>query len=469
MALFFKTFRHNTLADSMGIPVFPLSRKELKHQAKYEDDDTDDVRISAALSDEAMNKFQAMDINRKQRMASVLTMTKKDGSSGEKDTAKRSNMKDVDMRASLRASMRLSTKRVYARTDSEVDEVQSCLKLANRDFLFSHTSFNRKESGELMSSKIKRGAGGVRSSLQIRRVSDPMIISNQTKLNLGKVHYQLALLHGMGRFPEMAEDGSPCAFSVLFHLCYAASFQYVAGCLALGRLQAGLTTFVSPLLSTIVPVDFDAAKDILRRAMESPYPPAAPKAAAGCLLYQIYQGEVENNEIISPANDSMVTLLQDILALMDESSKEQTEMQANKKISASIEFEVGDRVEANFAMEGTFYPGIVESISESGISVKYDDDGSTETLTKDNVRPIIPATATATAVVSDDEALCTENTDEKCILEAYELKAELADLTSASNNQAAAVLYEEASTGAMEAGKMKKATEWSLKAAELMN
>jgi elongation factor 2 kinase len=32
MALFFKTFCHNTVASAMGIPVFPLSNNELKHQ-----------------------------------------------------------------------------------------------------------------------------------------------------------------------------------------------------------------------------------------------------------------------------------------------------------------------------------------------------------------------------------------------------------------------------------------------------
>jgi hypothetical protein len=39
MALFFKNFRHSGVSVALGIPIFPLSRNELKQQAKYEDDE----------------------------------------------------------------------------------------------------------------------------------------------------------------------------------------------------------------------------------------------------------------------------------------------------------------------------------------------------------------------------------------------------------------------------------------------
>jgi hypothetical protein len=71
--------------------------------------------------------------------------------------------------------------------------------------------------------------------------------------------------------------------------------------------------------------------------------------------------------------------------------------------------------------------------------------------------------------LSDEEALGLQNTDEKFIVETYELKAELAELKEkVGDKQAAAELYEEASNDAMTANKMKKATEWSLKASELL-
>jgi hypothetical protein len=113
-------------------------------------------------------------------------------------------------------------------------------------------------------------------------------------------------------------------------------------------------------------------------------------------------------------------------------------------------------------------------VSEDGqeVVIRYDDDGSTESLTLENIRLVIPPTATQTALggpLSDKEALGSENSDEKCLTEKYELKAELAELNlKLESKEAAAALFEEASNEAMTAGKMKKASEWSLKAAELM-
>ena len=55
------------------------------------------------------------------------------------------------------------------------------------------------------------------------------------------------------------------------------------------------------------------------------------------------------------------------------------------------------------------------------------------------------------------------------MIEQYDLKAELAALkVKVGCKEEAAGLYEEASNEAMTASKMKKASEWSLKAAELM-
>ena len=51
---------------------------------------------------------------------------------------------------------------------------------------------------------------------------------------------------------------------------------------------------------------------------------------------------------------------------------------------------------------------------------------------------------------------------------AYELMSELAELkVEVGDKEAASSYYQEAADGAMSDGKMKTATEWSLKAAEL--
>jgi elongation factor 2 kinase len=479
MALFFKTFRHTTVADAMGIPGFPLSKNELKHQAKYEDDV---YSLSADDSSKEMmrqlDRFARLDLNRNRRQSVLLAPPQLIVPEELKDTEKRSNkiQSREQVRKSLRASFRLPSKPNLGRSSSDVDEVKQCMELAKTDFNFDHKVFHRKASGEMVAKISCQNTR--RASLLIRNVSEPMIPTTETRANLGKVHYQLAVLHGMNRFPEVVptelddklhHDAPPHdAFSVLFHLSHAASLSNVPACLALGRVHSGLETMVSPLLGGISPIDFDVAKDLLRRAMESPHPPSAPKAAAGCLLYQILLDEGDT----APA--TMMTLLGDTIKLLEESQSEQEDLQRHKKRQKSgRKYQVGDRVQGNYALEGSYYPGVVEEVSEDGnaVVVKYDDDGTTESLTPDHVKLIVPPTATQTNLggpLSDEEALGMENTDEKSLMEAYQLKAELAEFKENSGDMAAAAaLYEEAAGGAMTDGKMKTATQWSLKACEL--
>lgn len=256
-------------------------------------------------------------------------------------------------------------------------------------------------------------------------------------------------------------------FSVLFHLCHAASLYNVPACLALARVKAGLGTTVSALLPTVVPVDFEGAKDLLRRAMESPQPPAVPKVAAGALLFQILHDEGTAPPVI------MMTVLEETLALKAEAEKESEEIARHKAREARGGVHVGDKVEANYALEGSYYLGIVVEVSSDGqsISVKYFDDGSVEILSLEHVRHVVPPIVVpgdAACALSDAEALGGEKLDEKCILEIYVMKAELAELKAAAGEKAlAAELFQEAADGAMEDGKMQTATDWSLRASEL--
>lgn len=501
MALFFKTFRHTSVASAMGIPVFALSKNELKHQSKYEDDYSmsgDNSSYVEAIKE--LNRFEMLDLNRNRRK-SVLTLPPKEIVPDEmRDTEKRSNQKNAETREDTRQSVfkSLKSKKPHlVRTKSEVDEVQQCLNLAKEDFKFDMKTFFRKESGALMAKVNRPKSLCKRASLVIRRVSDPMIIGDSTKLNLGRVHYQLAVLHGIGRFPEVVPASdlhdplSHDVFSVLFHLCHAASLRCVPACLALGRILAGLGTSVSTLLdNTFVPVDFEAAKDLLKRALESEFPPNGPKVAAGCILYQIYVDEnsaikerIENDDgMEQPSTEQnavsdlvLTNLLENILDLMDACEEERESNLEYKERSATgpCTFQVGDKVEGNYFLEGNYYPGVVDSISENGavINVKYDDDGSIESLSSDNVRMVIPPTATQTEMggpLTDEEAFGVCN-DDVATMESYELRAELAHLiASAGDKTRASKLYEEAAQGAMEAGKLKTATEWSLKASELL-
>jgi len=531
MALFFHSYRSCGSSDALGIPLFPLSRNELKAQAKYEEEEVtlSDDELSLQSNDfmGVLDAFQKLDLNRKRRASSLL-MPKDILPLNKQDTARRSNVAIRRDTISQRVRQSLSAispaarsakhrrhPKTLHRTASDIDEVQVALRRALTDRVFTNQDFHRRSSGELRERQFRdnnhhNGDGNnengndnepFHKSSNARVVSPPMVITDTTKANLGKVHYQLAILHGMGRFPHTVPEDEHYnklpedilehdAFSVLFHLSYASSLHHAPACLALGRLQAKLESHVSHLLPAIVTTDFDNAKSLLHRAMTAPHPPTKPKAAAGCLLYQILHDEHHVIGMAETADTEIMQVLQDTLALVDLMEQEEIQVKEHQSRQgtmggttggAGTSIHAGDRVEADYALEGSYYPAVVESVvvSESGggngdsrtmVTVRYDDDGSCETLPRDRVRPAIPPTATQTSLggpLSDEEAFGEEHGDDGFILTKYDLQYELAVLKEqAGDLETASSLYEMAADGAMADGKMKTASEWSLKAAE---
>lgn len=212
MALFFHSFRHCHFSDSMGIPIFPLSRNELKHQAKYEEDEVtvsdDEVSI---YSDEhkKLCKFARLDLNRQSRRNS-LSVPPKSLTLGRDDlapTLRRSNVMSSrsEISTSLRRSIQSSPARrkqtPLSRSKSDVDEVAICLGKATTDTVFDHHAFHRLPSGEVRQRKHRhsednngdetkghkrRGSGSGRGSIMVKAA--PMIMPTETtKENLGKV------------------------------------------------------------------------------------------------------------------------------------------------------------------------------------------------------------------------------------------------------------------------------------------
>jgi elongation factor 2 kinase len=492
MALFFKTFRHCGVSDSLGIPIFPLSRNELKVQAKYEDDEItmsdEESQNSGGEHAAKHDNFQRVDLNRLRRSLALKSPRDLLGPS-ESDTMRTSNMSRADVSKSVRMSLRMSPQKPMHRTRSDGGEVERCLERAKNNFEFTHRNFHRGQSGELHERHKKEGKApkfdqaSRHASIIVRTVSAPMMPTNETIKNLGKVHYQMAVLHGTERFPDVVPEpdgddpenrASHDAFSVLFHLSHAASLQNAPACLAIARVHAGFETKVSGLLESIVSTDIEAAKHLLRRAMTSPQRPTKPKAAAGCLLYQFLHDEASLETDGSSSATIMMQVIEDTLELMEQAEKEANDVKEHESRLGrrSSGFHKGDQVEANYAMEGTYYSAIVVEVSEDEmITVKWGDDGSEESFSKEHVRPLIPPTATQTSVggpLSDEEVFGSDNSDDKFLLSVYVLKAELAELKEKAGDFAkASRLYEEAADGAMSDGQMKNATKWSLKAADL--
>jgi elongation factor 2 kinase len=460
----------------------------MKVQAKYnEDEETISDEDASAYSGDGLkpnNKFQRLDVNRLRRSLALKSPRDLLGPN-ESATMRRSNVSRLDISKSIRSSLRGGSHfKVILRTSSDVDELQMCLERAKKDLEFTlRHDFHRSASGDLRARHFKTGDKTYfHKSNVFCAVSAPMIPSEETENNLGKVHYQLAVLHGSERFPDVVPDHpgdnredrpSHDAFSVLFHLSYAAALQNAPACLALARLHAGLGTVVSDLLSFVVSTDFEAAKDLLRRAMASSQLPSKPKAAAGCLLFQLLHDEVALQEG-NTSSEFIMQVVEDTLELLVVTEKEAEDVKIhNSRLERGAGMYVGDKVEANYAMEGTLYSAVVVAVSEDGesITVAYDDDGSEETHTKENVKVLIASTATQTAEgapLSDEEAFGSEAGDDKFLLSLYESKAELADLKEkVGDKSTASRLYEEAADGAMTDGKMQTATKWSIKAAEL--
>jgi elongation factor 2 kinase len=538
MAFFFTHFRNCSSSDALGIPIFPLSKNEMRyHQLKYDDDeitmsddDTDHVNDEESLSDigDDLNRFQKLDLNRQRRSSILLSPPDALLPLSRRDTVRRSNVTTAfPLHDSLPS---LSLKAHLHRTKSDMDDIHICLERAKYDHFFTHIDFHRHKSGELKERHFKTAPSSddivgeeetnladtlgtkspsMRSTIVVHKsaivrnggVAPPVPITDETRMNLGRVHYQLAVLHGLGRFPEIVahptsnnsnigELPNHDVFTVLFHLSHGASLQNVASCLALGRVQAGLTSQVSDLLPSIVSVDFDSAKVLYRRAMASPFcPPSQPKVAAGCFLYQILKDENALTE--SDNNDTkqyrskleMVQVLEETLKFMDDMYQEELKAQKHqKKIKERQSFSeiaVGDHVEANYALDGTYYPAVVKKVLNNDdvkwYHVMYDDDDSYETVSHDNVRVMIPPTATQTTLggpLTDKEAFKVsglENlVDDNPMFKNYELYADLALLMEqVSDINLAVNYYEIASEKAMAAGKMKMASECSCHAMEL--
>ena len=162
MALFFKGFRHHHVSDALGVPIFALSKNELRVQEKYDDDeetvsthdtgsygsaDNMDMTSSAMQAFETLDddgdqvptmrqsktapksRFEKLDLNRLRR--SMLLKSPRDilrihNNELDANTEKRANLSRAAVSKSLRTSLRLTSpakKHTIHRSRSDVDEV----------------------------------------------------------------------------------------------------------------------------------------------------------------------------------------------------------------------------------------------------------------------------------------------------------------------------------------------------------
>lgn len=218
MALFFHSFRHCHFSDAMGIPIFHLSRNELKHQAKYEEDEVtvSDDEESTYSDDRKLCKFARLDLNRQSRRSILsvppMSLNFDDGDNLDKmPTLRRSNVMNSrsEISNSLRQSLSIATAsparkaKPLSRSKSDVDEVTICLQKATIDTVYDHHAFHRLPSGQIRQRKRrtssdhddgdddetkghKRRHSG-NDSLMLMTPAPMIMPTEQTKENLGKV------------------------------------------------------------------------------------------------------------------------------------------------------------------------------------------------------------------------------------------------------------------------------------------
>lgn len=221
-----------------------MSKNELKHQDKYDHEeetvsgvgDDDELSYMSHTSEEAVDRFQKLDLNRMRRRVSLMRPDQQlpgrnsilqiiqnenndagdiiipeddecDFDNASTMTEKRSNMttQRAEIRASIRKSLRLVKPEKLKRTKSDIDEVDQCLQRSRKDWKADLVrDYHRKEDGDLRPRKFKDDDDEKEAalhkttssdsapkqrhkSIMIRSVAPPMAVSEQTKLNLGKV------------------------------------------------------------------------------------------------------------------------------------------------------------------------------------------------------------------------------------------------------------------------------------------
>jgi len=499
MALFFKTFQRSPASNAMGIPNFPLSENEITSDVDQNHDGIDsqsDRHILRTGDDEdILKRYAQIDRNRLQRGHIMLPQNL--DSDEDMMTMRSSNVKN---RCGLSASFRKSMRSIHIdshikRETPEICAVAACLERSRNDLVFNHNTIKHqcvdRYSDTNNNTQIMGRSIFNRCESVARRISAPMPVTDLTKKNLGRVHYQLAILHGIGRFRNDMTKKENCpshdAFSVLFHLSYAAALHCAPACLALARVHVGLNTVVSNLINSIVPVNFNAAKILLRRTLKSPSASSEPKVAAGCLLVQIYHDEGILRGTKDPLNDMVKgQIITETLKLVECMKYETREKKKYVTAHYSInnrgyndDLCVGDRVEANYKLEGAHCQGVVIELCDSddndnddSVVVRYDEHGSTEQIKRKEARLITPPTVMQTNLggpLSDQEAFSVDGeTDDKILLEVYDMKAELAILKErAGDMTSSSILYRDAAADAIANGNISNGTEWILKAEEL--
>ena len=225
----------------------------MKHQEKYDDDEVtasevqdDDLSLISHNSQDGVDSFQKLDLNRMRRRVSLLRPDQQfagqnsileiihnneahglvvagaaaipedvecDFETASDRTETRSNLtKREDIRKSIRKSLKTTVvKRASLhRTKSDIDEIQQCLERARHDWKPDLVrDYHRSADGKLRERHFK-GDGGDKDdnkdsqepmtskrlrhkSALIGTISPPMKMTEKTQLNLGKVHFQLAV------------------------------------------------------------------------------------------------------------------------------------------------------------------------------------------------------------------------------------------------------------------------------------
>eukprot|EP00923_Selenidium_pygospionis_P002049 GHVN01003160.1.p1 GENE.GHVN01003160.1~~GHVN01003160.1.p1 ORF type:complete len:785 (-),score=73.09 GHVN01003160.1:691-3045(-) len=475
MALFFVSFKHDSLVDAMGLPVFALSASEIKRQdmlqiaeqrTALKGTGPSPTLVMVGIDGEnkgepaSANAFVTVGVKRERNGA--LEENIEGQGFATRDNHKFQRLKSAMLvkkqkRQSMVGRMSLSATFEEETNSSQETEVGKLLKLGLEEADFSYLTPERTSQADK--------AGKQRETLTPR---------GATLVRMGEVHYEIASLHGQGRFAiqhgeciEAAADDCTCDVqSCLFHLCHASSMGVPAASYALGRLCYGMPTSISPSLSKsrLVPENLDLSLKYFSKALiggdpaaeiseAAAHPLKSSALAAGGLLLNLInanEGDSHVGEHVVKHHGSLRHLHETIL---DISLKQQME---SREVSCS------EDVEEHESRDG----------SSRLVSSSFDSLGSDGAVLSDTSRMRFASSQGATSCsssVSTKGRGCTVGVDEDAVeIDLCDLRAKLGELLAEDKEYAmAAEMLNLASEDAIECGKFKLGTKLAERASEL--
>ncbi|GMI36740.1 hypothetical protein TrCOL_g6273 [Triparma columacea] len=379
-ALFFHSFQHTDLAFALGIPRFELSRNERREQDKKAGRASPEPPPTAGGESPRKKSiaFQADQLKLLRKMATDDAKGLKVG--GDKKVGKGKRRKTAfpvmgrkgsgrmnDTITCLLEEQTLEDQRV--RGNSAQDYARDVIENALKPPIDPFSYMKKIDTADL----DRRGVA--------HAVFDP---DADTRATLGRVHLEIAMLYGAGRFSE-GEGEVVDLDSAFFHICRGAMFNDPKALVTLARAMMSLSTDdVCEDVDDIL--DANGLRDDFGVKQAAELLKRAAKAEGGTVHdeKEVLGAKVSAITLLlkyaKPEAEARIVYGEMLLALMGEGGGGGEEV---------VQLQVGDKVSAAYGGGDSWYEAVVREVGEDGnVKVFYIEDQEEEVLTSKYVKAI---------------------------------------------------------------------------------